>query len=116
VFRYPKNPREYFIKRIIGLPGEKVEISDGKLFIYNEQHPDGWELSEKYLDPNAKLIGSKIVQLAEDEYYLLGDNRQESLDSRFFGPVKRKLIIGRVFFRGWPLNRVGFFLEAPTYN
>ena len=116
VFRYPLNPREYFIKRVIGLPGEKLEIQGEKIIVYNENYPNGLELNESYLSPEAKNTGQLSVELAADEYYLMGDNRTESLDSRFFGPVQRKYLIGKVIFRGWPLDKVGLFLEPPDYS
>ena len=116
VFRYPLNPREYFIKRVIGLPGEKLEIQGEKIIVYNENYPNGLELNESYLSPEAKNTGQLSVELAADEYYLMGDNRTESLDSRFFGPVRRQYLIGKVLFRGWPLDKVGLFLEPPDYS
>lgn len=116
VFKYPNNTREYFIKRIVGLPGEKLEIKDGKVIIYNQEHPQGVVLEEDYLSPWQQTNGHKIVELDLDEYYLLGDNRLSSLDSRSFGPVERRYIIGKVLFRGWPLSKVGFLTMIPSYN
>lgn len=106
VFRYPRIPSEYFIKRVIGLPGETVEIRDGKIFLYTKEKPNGYELQESYLD-EIFTDGIKRVTLGLDEFYVLGDNRDESMDSRMFGPVKREYFIGRVMFRGLPLSRMG---------
>src|SRR5690606_17051105 len=95
VFRYPRDPREYFIKRVVGLPGETVEITDGKVIISNAQYPNGLELEEEYLD-GVPTDGKKKITLGADEYFVLGDNRDESLDSRAFGPLTRDHIVGRV--------------------
>jgi len=111
VFRYPLNPQEFFIKRIIALPGESIQFKEGKIYIYNLQNPQGILLNEPYLDPslitNASTDGK--ILLGPNEYYLLGDNRMASKDSRIFGPVNRSFIVGRVFFRGLPLNRINTF-------
>jgi signal peptidase I len=119
VFRYPHNPQEFFIKRVIGLPGERVQIIDGKVKIYNKEHPKGVFLEEPYLPPGTRtfsLIDNETVKLGPDEYFVLGDNRGSSKDSRSFGPVNRSFIIGRVVFRGWPFNKVQLFTQPPTYN
>jgi signal peptidase I len=116
VFRYPKDPRQYFIKRIIGLPTEKVEIKDGKVIIYNEDNPLGRILDESaYLASNVTTTPDSVTILEDNEYYLLGDNRQFSLDSRRIGPVKRSGLIGKTWFRGWPFDRISWF-ETPVYN
>ncbi len=114
VFRYPRDPSQFFIKRVIGLPGETVEVNDGKVLIYTTEHPNGIILEESYLE-GALTEGKKKTTLAAGEYFLFGDNRGESMDSRSFGPVKRSLIIGRVWLRGLPLSRVKLF-ETPKYG
>lgn len=116
VFRYPFDQRQYFIKRVIGMPGERVKILSNQVIIINSEHPDGEVLSEEYLSPTAQTVGEIDVTLGEQEYYLLGDNRQSSLDSRAFGPVKKELIIGKTLFRGWPLGRVGPVTNTLDYN
>lgn len=117
VFRYPRNPQEYFIKRVIGLPGEEVQIKDGSVIVYNQTSPNGTTLDEPYLAADVKTYGltDEKVALAANEYYVLGDNRNSSKDSRSFGPVNRSFVTGRVILRGWPFNRVKVF-EAPTYS
>jgi signal peptidase I len=113
VFRYPNDPRQYFIKRIVGLPGERVKVTGGQVWIYNTQYPDGKVLDEKsYLGP-IYTGGERDVQLTADEYFLMGDNRGASLDSRSFGPVPRSFIVGRVWFRGWPPEKMKVFSESP---
>ncbi len=119
VFRYPKDPSEYFIKRIIGLPGEKVKLKDGKITIYNDQHPNGMTLNEDtYLfeDTDTESMGGKTeFILDKDEYFVLGDNRRASLDSRRFDAVPRRLIIGKAWVRGWPFDKITIF-GTPNYN
>jgi signal peptidase I len=116
VFKYPNNQEEYFLKRIIGLPGERVKIAEGKITIYNEKYPEGMEVRETYLDKNLITLGeAKTVTLTAEEYFVMGDNRANSFDSRRFGPVKRDLIVGRAFFRGWPLTRIAVF-KSPVFE
>jgi signal peptidase I len=114
IFRYPADPKQFFIKRLIGLPGETVEIIEGKIKIYNSGNPNGFVLSEdKYLEQPFTAT-ARTVTLKDNEYYVLGDNRVASLDSRYFGPIKGDMVIGRVWVRGWPLDRWKVF-EAPEY-
>lgn len=116
VFRYPRDPSEFFIKRVIGLPGETVVVKNNKVIVYNETHKEGKVLEESYLSLDEENTGNVTEKMEKDEYFLMGDNRSESLDSRIFGPIKRKNVIGKVFFRGWPLHRVGFFVEEKKYE
>jgi len=111
VFRYPRNPQEFFIKRLIGLPGEEIQIASGNITIFNSENPEGMVLDEHYLPEDIKTYGlsEEKVELEEDEYFVLGDNRNSSKDSRSFGPVNESYITGRVIFRGWPFNRIELF-------
>ncbi|MFO0764558.1 MAG: signal peptidase I [Patescibacteria group bacterium] len=105
VFKYPNNTKEYFIKRVIGLPGETVEISNGKIKIFNDKNPNGAQLDETaYLDQDF-TANSQTVTLKPGEFFVLGDNRSSSLDSRFFGPVNSSYLVGRVWLRGFPFDR-----------
>ena len=116
VFKYPENPKEFFLKRIIGLPGEGVKVSDGKVTIYNKEHPEGVVLNEPYLPKDLLTAGDRPrVQLNGSQYFVLGDNRSNSFDSRRFGAINKDLVIGRVFFRGWPFNRAAIISE-PELN
>jgi len=116
VFRYPKDPSEFFIKRVIGLPGETVEVSGGLVTIYNDEHPNGLALDETvYLPEGTVTSGTKKVTLGAGEYFVLGDHRDASSDSRVWGVLPRADIIGRVWLRGLPLDRIGTF-EIPSYN
>jgi signal peptidase I len=113
VFRYPLDPRQFFIKRVIGLPGETVKVGGDKVTIVNAGHPDGFVLDESaYLSPDVLTHGERSITLGPDEYFVMGDNRTASLDSRTFGPLPAHEIVGRVWIRGWPLNRATVF-RAP---
>ena len=94
IFKYPKDPSKSFIKRVIGLPGETVSISKGRVTITNSAHPDGLKLEEPYV-----VLVSKQDELTYavkvGEYFVLGDNRISSADSRLWGPVPESNIIGR---------------------
>jgi signal peptidase I len=115
VFRYPNDPKQFFIKRVIGLPGETVEVANGRVTIFNDKSPNGFLLPEDaYLD-QAYTASTQTVTLKSDEYFVLGDNRVVSLDSRYFGPVKASAVIGRAWLRGWPLDRWKIF-RAPAYT
>ncbi|MDP2705279.1 MAG: signal peptidase I [Patescibacteria group bacterium] len=104
IFKYPKNPSQAFIKRIIGLPGETLEIQNGHVTVKNDAYPEGLELSEEYV----KYVQSSYmtVTLADDEYFVMGDNRAGSLDSRTWGPLKRSFFIGKPFVRLLPVGEV----------
>ncbi|OGH68494.1 MAG: signal peptidase I [Candidatus Magasanikbacteria bacterium RIFCSPLOWO2_02_FULL_44_11] len=115
VFRYPNNPEEYFLKRIVALPGERIKISAGKVAIYNADHPEGIAVKENYLPHDLATLGEKISTLGQDEYFVLGDNRPNSFDSRRFGPIHKSAIVGRALFRGWPVSRIEKF-ESPGFN
>jgi signal peptidase I len=102
-----ENYHEAFIKRVIGLPGDKVKIQNGRVFVNNIP------LSENYLEapPNYQW-GPEIVPAKS--YLVLGDNRNDSYDGHYWGFVPRKNIIGKAVFRFWPLNRVGE-IDRPVY-
>jgi len=114
VFRYPRDPSQHFIKRVIGIPGETVEVTDGKVIIYNDENPVGIEIKEDYIASLA-TAGKRRVELNPEEYFVMGDNRDFSLDSRTFGPIGNGNIVGRVWFRGFPLSRITGF-QNPEYN
>lgn len=112
VFKYPNDPSQRYIKRVIGLPGETVEIKGGKITIINEKGKE--LLDEKYLPSNILTLGDANIALSQEEYFVLGDNRMASSDSRRWGALPEKNIIGRVFLRAWPITALAAF-EAPNY-
>lgn len=101
VLRYPRDPSRYFIKRVIGLPNETVEIKDGVVTIKTPKNKIGFTLTEPYVKFKKRETFTKT--LGSDEYFVMGDNRAESLDSRAWGPVPRDLIVGRAFLRLFPI-------------
>lgn len=110
IFRYPKDPKEYFIKRIIGLPGEKIEIANNTIKIYNGEHPGGFVVNEeKYISQSTLTAGVYDVELKNDEYYVLGDNRTASADSRWWGVLEKHYIVGKALIRAWPYNDLSIF-------
>jgi len=109
VFKYPRDPKQYFIKRIVGLPNERVEIKNKKVTIYNGEFPNGLKLDEKYLPSDDTTNGNITTQLGPEEYFVLGDNRPFSSDSRYWGFLPKDLIVGRVWLRAWPPNELSAF-------
>jgi len=116
VFDLPQNESRALIKRIIGLPNETVVLSGQKVTITNAEHPQGFTLEEPYLDPaNLTGVNELTMTLANDEYFVLGDNRRVSADSRIWGSLPRKDIVGRVFMRLYPLNQISIFPSESRY-
>lgn len=117
VFRYPQDPKEFFIKRIIGLPGETLRFTSGDIYLQDKSNNSWTKINESYLPTSDQTFAleDKEVTLSDEEYYVLGDNRGHSRDSRYFGPLHRRYFIGRVMLRGLPLKKAQFF-KAPTYN
>ena len=104
VFWYPKEPNKSFVKRVIGLPGDTVEVRNGIVFI------DGQQLTEPYLDieHNKQLPNYRPTEVEEHYYFVMGDNRDNSSDSRIWGLVPEKYIYGKAFFRYWRPSNLGF--------
>jgi signal peptidase I len=104
----------YFIKRVIGLPGETVKVEDGSVRISSTDTPKGFTLEEAYLPSGLPTAGSSDVTLGEGEYFVMGDNRAYSYDSRSWGAIPDEEIIGVVRVRLWPLTHAKAFF-APEY-
>ena len=110
VFYNPRNESEIYIKRIIGLPGEQVSVSGDEVKI------NGKILHESYMRIAGSVLGAKVFDLAPNEYFMMGDNRLNSSDSRIWGPLKRNDIIGTVRLRFWPPGKLDIFREAISYT
>ncbi len=104
VFRYPNDQTKFFVKRIIGLPNETVDINGSSVTITNGEREKGFILDEPYVKNTAD--NATHIKLKDDEYFVMGDNRSASSDSRYWGAVNRKLITGRAFLRLLPVNKI----------
>jgi signal peptidase I len=107
VFRYPRNPSTFFIKRIIGTPGDTVVIDGNVVTVINDTYPNGYVLDEPYIasmTPNTFLS----EKLGDREYFVMGDNRDKSSDSRVWGVLQEENIIGRAYLRLFPVTELGY--------
>jgi signal peptidase I len=111
VFWYPLDRSKSFIKRVVGLPGETIEIRSGHLYINNR------ELQEPYV-PASYLDGSSYpaLKIPPDQYFVMGDHRDSSNDSRMFGTVPRDYIYGKAVFAYWPMGHFGSLTSSATVN
>jgi signal peptidase I len=113
IFHYPIDPKRFFIKRIIGMPNEEISINNGKVTIINKDNPNGFTLDEPYINEPFNTTGT--YKTGDNEYFVLGDNRNRSSDSRFWGNVPGKLIVGRAYLRLLPFKNIsllpGLFKE-----
>jgi signal peptidase I len=111
VFRYPKDPSKFFIKRVIGLPGETITIEGSTVRISNAEQPNGFILDEPYI--KSMINGSELTEkLGDREYFVMGDNRDQSSDSRFWGVLQEERIIGRAFVRLFPPSQLDYLPGA----
>lgn len=115
IFKSPRNKQVDYIKRIIGLPGETVKLQDNKIYV------NGQLVEEPYLSPGITIFGGSYLQegseivVPDGTYFVLGDNRPHSSDSREFGPIAKEDFIGQAFLRYFPFNEAGI-LSRPTYS
>jgi signal peptidase I len=105
IFHYPQDPSKFFIKRVIGLPNETVVLSGNSVRIINETNPEGFFLDESFLTYVSEN-GNETFELGPDEYVVLGDNRLASSDSRSWGALNRRHIVGRAFLRLFPITSI----------
>jgi signal peptidase I len=107
VMLYPVDNSTYFIKRIIGLPGETVRISGSTVTIINKDNPSGFILDEPYVAAENHTVNEQEMHLQSTDYFVMGDNRKASADSRYWGPLPRSNIVGRAFIRLFPFTQIG---------
>lgn len=115
IFKSPKNPDVDYIKRIIGIPGEKVKIQSGFVYINDKKINEVYLRENTVLYPGSSMQEGADIIIPENYYFVMGDNRSHSSDSREFGPISQANIIGRAFMRYWPLSEFGL-LPAAAYN
>ncbi|MBM3272285.1 signal peptidase I [Candidatus Kaiserbacteria bacterium] len=117
VFDLPQDTTRALIKRVIGLPGETIEISGATVTVTNAAHPEGIVLNEPYLDPaNLGGVSELRVVIPEDSYFVLGDNRRVSADSRIWGFLPRHDIVGRVLLRLYPPRALSVLPGVERYT
>ncbi len=104
VFRYPNDTTKFFIKRIIGLPNETIDIQGSEVTITNQSHPDGFKIDQPFVKNLAN--NDTHFELKDNEYFVMGDNRSASSDSRYWGAVNKKLITGKAFLRLLPIKSI----------
>jgi signal peptidase I len=108
---FGRNPDKQLIKRVIGLPGERVVVKDGAVTVYNNEYPDGFQpdATLPYGEVIRDTTGDVDVVVPKDRLYVLGDNRDNSLDSRSFGPISAHDIVGKLIIRVWPVGNMKAF-------
>ncbi len=114
VFKAPLDPKSFYIKRIIGMPGETVKVSNGEVMVFNSDHTNGWTIKEKYLVGTNNTPGNIQIKLNTGEYFVMGDNREASYDSREWGSLRADKIVGKVWLRLAPVNKAKAFF-VPNY-
>lgn len=108
---FGQDTSKQLVKRVIALPGERVTVKDGKVYVYNKENPEGFVPDDTlpYGEAIQETIGEKDVTVPEGSLYVLGDNRANSLDSRSFGPIDANDVVGKLVMRVWPLGNTKTF-------
>jgi signal peptidase I len=106
IFRYPRDPTKDYIKRVIGLPGDKVEVKSGQVYINDEALPEPF-------GPNPGSYSAPPITVPPDQVYVMGDNRNNSSDSHMWGPLPENYIVGRAWLSYWPPQDWG---QIPLWN
>lgn len=120
IFRYPRDPSKFFIKRVIGVPGDTITIENSQVTITNEEYPEGFTLDEPYIKSMAPAP-TMTETLGDREYFVMGDNRDQSSDSRAWGVLQEERIVGRALMRLFPPNEIDYLpgaydIEAEATN
>lgn len=115
VFQAPNRPDTDYIKRIIALPGEKIELKNGKVYVNDQLLSENYQPSDIQTLAGSFLKENQTYIVPQNSYFVLGDNRSHSSDSREFGTIQKEVIVGKAFWRYWPLPRFGL-LKSPIYE
>lgn len=113
IFRFPENPSKFFIKRIVGLPGEIIQLESQNVYIISK-NGERKKIEEEYISSSRDSF--QTIELSDKEYFVMGDNRLASLDSRSWGPLEKDLIIGRAFIRLLPISAFDFLPGQHHHN
>jgi signal peptidase I len=114
VFRSVEGDGEDLIKRVVGVPGDEIELHHGKVFLNGQRQNEPYVVNKPCVRGMPKTCSYGPVTIPIGDYFMMGDNRANSRDSRFFGPVPKKAIVGEAFLRLWPPSRVGLLEEPPA--
>jgi signal peptidase I len=115
VFMPPISTTDEFIKRVIGLPGEKVMVKDGHIYINDKLLSESYIKSDVVTSGGTFLSDGQEFTVPADEYFVFGDNRPNSSDSRYWGPITKKVMTGRAWVSYWPVSSAGV-VPKPSYN